>query len=75
MSIVRVMTRVIAAGVVLASIAPAADIVLGDARRGEQLFETEQCIRCHNVKGRGANLAPDLGGASTATSRPPRWRA
>ncbi len=61
MSIVRVMTRVIAAGVVLASIAPAADIVLGDARRGEQLFETEQCIRCHNVKGRGANLAPDLG--------------
>ncbi|MFY9728420.1 MAG: c-type cytochrome [Bryobacteraceae bacterium] len=55
------MVRVIAAGIVLASIAPAAEMVLGDARRGAQLFETEQCIRCHNVKGVGAHLAPDLG--------------
>ena len=55
------MVRVLAAGIVLASIAPAADVVLADARSGEQLFETEQCILCHNVKGVGAHLAPDLG--------------
>jgi len=54
------MVRVLAAGLVLASIAPAADIVAGDAQRGEQLFETEQCIRCHSVKGAGAHIAPDL---------------
>ena len=40
--------------------AQAASIVPGDARRGEQLFDTQQCIQCHSVKGRGANLAPDL---------------
>jgi len=54
------MVRVLAAGLILAAAAPAADFVVGDARRGEQLFETEQCVRCHNVKGKGANLAPDL---------------
>src|SRR6266567_5152531 len=37
-----------------------AAIIPGDARRGEQLFDTEQCIQCHSVKGRGGNLAPDL---------------
>ena len=55
------MGKVLAACALLAVAAPAADFVLGDARRGEQLFDTEQCIRCHNVKGHGANFAPDLG--------------
>src|SRR5581483_11030182 len=32
----------------------------GDARRGEKLFETEQCIQCHSVNGRGGSIAPDL---------------
>jgi len=32
----------------------------GDARRGEQLFESEQCIQCHSIKGHGGTLAPDL---------------
>jgi mono/diheme cytochrome c family protein len=40
--------------------AQAASIIPGDARRGEQLFDTQQCIQCHSVKGRGSNLAPDL---------------
>jgi mono/diheme cytochrome c family protein len=32
----------------------------GDARRGEKLFESEQCIQCHSMKGHGGTLAPDL---------------
>ncbi|HUI81444.1 MAG TPA: c-type cytochrome [Bryobacteraceae bacterium] len=53
--------RVALAGAVAASAALAADEVLGDARRGEQLFQTEQCIQCHSINGRGGALAPDLG--------------
>jgi cytochrome c551/c552 len=40
--------------------APGADISGGDARRGEQLFETQQCSRCHSINGRGGTIAPDL---------------
>ena len=53
--------RVLAAGVAVVAMASAADIAAGDARRGEQLFENEQCIRCHSVQGRGGRSAPDLG--------------
>jgi mono/diheme cytochrome c family protein len=35
-------------------------MIPGDARRGEQLFQTEQCIQCHSVNGRGGTAAPDL---------------
>ncbi|HTS65764.1 MAG TPA: c-type cytochrome [Candidatus Acidoferrales bacterium] len=52
--------RVIAMGAVAAWGAWAADIVPGDARRGEQLFQSEHCIQCHSIKGRGGSLAPDL---------------
>jgi len=38
----------------------AADVSGGDARRGEQLFQTEQCIQCHSLNGRGGHMAPDL---------------
>ena len=62
--------RALAAGLVLASIAPAADVVLGDARRGAQLFETEQCVRCHSVNGHGATSPPTWPGASTAITLP-----
>jgi mono/diheme cytochrome c family protein len=50
---------VVAAGAFAWS-AHAANIIPGDARRGEQLFDTEQCIQCHSVKGKGGNIAPDL---------------
>ncbi|HXK03219.1 MAG TPA: c-type cytochrome [Verrucomicrobiae bacterium] len=53
--------RLIAASAVVAWGALAADIVPGDARRGEQLFQSEHCIQCHSMKGRGGSLAPDLG--------------
>ena len=41
--------------------ASAANIIPGDARRGAQLFDTEQCIQCHSVNGHGGSSAPDLG--------------
>src|SRR5450759_6028811 len=54
------MLRVIAAVALVVWSAPAASIIPGDARRGEQLFQSEQCIQCHSLKGKGGTLAPDL---------------
>ena len=53
------MVRWIVAAAVAAA-AFAGDIVPGDAHRGEQLFRTQQCIRCHSLNGRGGTFAPDL---------------
>jgi mono/diheme cytochrome c family protein len=53
--------RVALAGAVAALSALAADEVLGDAHRGEQLFQTERCVQCHSINGRGGALASDLG--------------
>jgi mono/diheme cytochrome c family protein len=39
----------------------AADVPLGSSDRGERLFETQRCTRCHSVNGRGGATAPDLG--------------
>src|ERR1019366_6884949 len=52
--------RVIAVGAVVVWSALGASIIAGDARRGEQLFQSEQCIQCHSLKGKGGTLAPDL---------------
>ena len=51
--------RVIAVAALAASSA-LAGIIPGDAKRGEQLFVSEQCIQCHSFKGAGGALAPDL---------------
>src|SRR5215472_2653636 len=53
------MKRVLIA-LIAAQFANAADIVAGDARRGEKLFETQQCVQCHSVGGHGGGTAPDL---------------
>jgi len=53
--------RVALVGAVAALTALAADEVLGDAHRGEQLFLTERCVQCHSINGRGGALASDLG--------------
>jgi mono/diheme cytochrome c family protein len=37
-----------------------ADSIPGDARRGEELFRSQQCIQCHSVNGKGGTLAPDF---------------
>src|SRR5260370_37294176 len=52
--------RVIAMGALVAWSSPGASINPGDGRGGEQLFQSEQCIQCHSVKGKGGTVAPDL---------------
>ena len=52
--------RVIAFGVLAAWTAYAGDVAPGDARRGEQLFRTQQCVRCHSLNGSGGTFAADL---------------
>lgn len=38
----------------------AAAVVSADSQRGERLFETQYCIKCHSLKGKGGGAAPDL---------------
>jgi mono/diheme cytochrome c family protein len=39
----------------------ASGIVPGNAQAGAELFQTEQCIQCHSLNGKGGSTAPDLG--------------
>jgi mono/diheme cytochrome c family protein len=52
--------RVIAWKVAAVSGVLVGGIIFSDERHGEQLFESEQCIQCHSVNGRGGTSAPDL---------------
>jgi mono/diheme cytochrome c family protein len=54
------MLRLTIAGALAAGSAWAASGIPGDARRGEQLFASEQCIQCHSFQGKGGAAAPDL---------------
>ena len=45
-------------------------VVPGDSSRGAKLFETEQCIRCHAVNGRGGKVGLDLGRMVNRDYRP-----
>ncbi|MEO7142071.1 MAG: c-type cytochrome [Bryobacteraceae bacterium] len=38
-----------------------AEIVAADSTRGARLFETQGCIECHSVNGKGGHVGPDLG--------------
>jgi mono/diheme cytochrome c family protein len=38
-----------------------ADTLPADSARGAQLFESQQCVECHSVNGKGGHVAPDLG--------------
>ena len=51
--------RALAAIALVTGSAAAADIA-GEAKRGEQVFRTQQCIRCHSVNGQGGTFGPDL---------------
>jgi len=52
--------RISAAAALLACAASAADAFAGEAKRGEQLFQTQHCVRCHSINGQGGSFAPDL---------------
>ena len=41
---------------------------IGDARRGQEIFEGRDCLNCHSLNGRGAHAAPDL--SSIGSARP-----
>jgi len=51
--------RIIVIATVAASVAPAQLRV--DSQRGERVFQTEGCIQCHSIEGKGGTTAPDLG--------------
>ena len=36
-------------------------VIPGDSTRGAKLFESERCIQCHAVNGRGGKVGVDLG--------------
>ncbi len=36
-------------------------VIPGDSTRGAQIFQNEQCIKCHAVNGRGGRIGLDLG--------------
>src|SRR5450631_643860 len=54
------MLRVTIVGVLAAWTVLAASPIAGDARRGAELFQSEQCIQCHSFQGKGGTLGPDL---------------
>src|SRR4051812_44762736 len=54
------LVRVIAMATLAGHTALAGEITPGDAHRGEQVFRTQQCVRCHSLNGRGGTFAPDL---------------
>ena len=41
--------------------AQAAVDIVGDSARGEKLFQTEHCVQCHSINGKGGHVGPDLG--------------
>ena len=36
-------------------------VIPGDSKRGAKIFESERCIKCHAVNGRGGKIGIDLG--------------
>ena len=51
----------VVAALAIAVIARAEGITSADSGRGERLFETHSCNKCHSINGKGGSLGPDLG--------------
>ena len=52
------MRKLILLGVAAAGLQAAT--IAADSARGAQLFETQACVECHSINGRGGRLGPDL---------------
>ncbi|HYW46389.1 MAG TPA: c-type cytochrome [Bryobacteraceae bacterium] len=48
-------------------------VVPGDSGRGARIFESEQCIRCHAINGRGGKMGLDFGRAMSRSYTPARF--
>jgi len=51
-------------------------VMVGDARRGRELFETKGgCSTCHRVQGKGSRVAPDLTEIGNVRAADALWRS
>src|SRR6202050_4899223 len=48
---------ILSSGMVWAALPP---VIPGDSGRGARLFESERCVECHSVNGKGGKMALDL---------------
>jgi len=48
-------------------------VVPGDSNRGARIFESEHCIRCHAINGRGGKMGLDFGRAMSRSYTPARF--
>ena len=55
------MKRILSALVLLQAACAYAAPIAADSARGERLFETLSCVRCHSIGGKGGTIGPDLG--------------
>ena len=56
----RMLQLTIAGALLAGSTWAAPGAAAGDASRGAQLFQSEQCIQCHAFQGKGGTIGPDL---------------
>lgn len=55
--------RAFALAWLLTGLAPAATVPEMDSVRGDRVYETQGCVDCHRLRGRGGTAGPDLGRA------------
>jgi mono/diheme cytochrome c family protein len=68
----RIFAALLPAVLISSAIAAVHPVVPGDSRRGEKVFENQQCIRCHAVNGRGGKMGLDLGRSVSRSYTPAR---
>jgi len=54
-------SALLSAGVLAGSLVSAAVPIPGDPQRGAEVFESQRCVSCHSINGKGGKSAPDLG--------------